>query len=352
MSVVNNANYLGVSPVFVYATADTDIFNRTHIAYVAQVLDLHQHTGPVAGGGLSVVNLNYSTALTHPGDVRITASKFTYNDSGGSSHNLISEDINCSNTGGINFSGAPTGSGLIIPVGASPVPTTNGALAYDSATNQFKGGANGSTVTFFTSGGSALPVAQGGTGDTSLTAHSVLIGEGTSAVAVATPGATAYALISNGAGSDPSFQAMNGNTALSDASVGSNKLSLTTSSAFMGGNVSTSSSLTDVTGLSLTLAAGTWIIGGWVTYSQPAGSGGIELVLRDGSGTVYTSTELNSSTSGSQYPVPLPMYVVAPGGSTTYKLSAKDVIGGGVIYASTPTTGYAHASGMWAIRIG
>lgn len=55
-----------------------------------------------------------------------------------------------------------------------------------------------------------LPVAHGGTGDASLTAHNVLIGAGTSAVTFASPGASGYVLTSNGASADPTFQAVTG----------------------------------------------------------------------------------------------------------------------------------------------
>lgn len=50
-----------------------------------------------------------------------------------------------------------------------------------------------------------LSVAQGGLGIASLTAHAVLIGEGTSAPALASPGAAGNILGSNGASADPSF---------------------------------------------------------------------------------------------------------------------------------------------------
>jgi hypothetical protein len=53
-----------------------------------------------------------------------------------------------------------------------------------------------------------LPVANGGTGDSSLTAHNVLIGAGTSAVALAAPGTAGQVLTSNGASADPTFQAL------------------------------------------------------------------------------------------------------------------------------------------------
>jgi hypothetical protein len=63
-----------------------------------------------------------------------------------------------------------------------------------------------------------VSVAQGGTGDTSLTAHAVLLGEGTSAVAFATIGTANRVLADNGSGADPSFKTL---TALLDAVFGS-----------------------------------------------------------------------------------------------------------------------------------
>jgi hypothetical protein len=55
----------------------------------------------------------------------------------------------------------------------------------------------------------SIPVtaAQGGTGLTTLPAHAVLLGEGTSPVGSAAPGAAGQVLTSNGASADPTFQA-------------------------------------------------------------------------------------------------------------------------------------------------
>lgn len=55
----------------------------------------------------------------------------------------------------------------------------------------------------------SIPVtpAQGGTGAITLTAHAVLLGEGTSAVGFASPGTAGNVLTSNGASADPTFQA-------------------------------------------------------------------------------------------------------------------------------------------------
>ena len=55
-----------------------------------------------------------------------------------------------------------------------------------------------------------LPVANGGTGATSLTDHYVLVGSGTGAVTPITPDTSGYVLTSNGTGSDPTFQAAGG----------------------------------------------------------------------------------------------------------------------------------------------
>jgi microcystin-dependent protein len=53
-----------------------------------------------------------------------------------------------------------------------------------------------------------LPIAQGGTGATTLTAHAVLLGEGASAIAATGPGSSGQVLTSNGGNADPSFQTL------------------------------------------------------------------------------------------------------------------------------------------------
>lgn len=60
---------------------------------------------------------------------------------------------------------------------------------------------------------SPLPVAQGGTGDATLTAHEVLLGNGTSPVTqVSGVGTAGQVLTSNGAAADPTWQAASANT--------------------------------------------------------------------------------------------------------------------------------------------
>lgn len=86
---------------------------------------------------------------------------------------------------------------MVLP-GAADLNTTAGDMAIAVAL-----GSGDWQVLFFNS--AALTVAQGGTGRTSLTAHAVLLGEGTSPVNFAAPGTTGYPLLSTGAAGDPAF---------------------------------------------------------------------------------------------------------------------------------------------------
>jgi len=72
------------------------------------------------------------------------------------------------------------------------------------------GGTNLAPTVIATHLSSPLPVSQGGTGAATLGAHGVLVGEGTSAVAVTGAGTAGQVLTSNGASADPTFQAAAG----------------------------------------------------------------------------------------------------------------------------------------------
>ena len=64
-----------------------------------------------------------------------------------------------------------------------------------------------------------LPVANGGTGATSLNDHYVLVGSGTGSVTPITPGSSGLVLTSNGTGADPPFQAAGGSSNSADTMV-------------------------------------------------------------------------------------------------------------------------------------
>lgn len=84
-----------------------------------------------------------------------------------------------------------------LPVSPIPNPVSPPS-AYDTA----------DFITGTTNVVSPVTVPDGGTGDTTLTNHGVLIGQGTSAVAVTTAGTSGQVLTSNGASADPSFQSL------------------------------------------------------------------------------------------------------------------------------------------------
>jgi len=102
---------------------------------------------------------------------------------------------------------APNGSGTIF-VHGGPNIATSGA---------------GNTVTVGFTG--TLPVASGGTGDTSLTTHGVLIGEGTSAVAVTAVGSNGQVLIGATA-ADPAFATLTSTGGTITFTTGANTLNL------------------------------------------------------------------------------------------------------------------------------
>ena len=115
--------------------------------------------------------------------------------------------------------GSPTGTDLIpiLPNGASALESVTvaqlqteilsgaGTVTSVTAGTGLTGGGTSGGVTVALS--TPVSVANGGTGEASLTAHGVLVGEGTSAIAAVAPGSAGKVLTSNGPGADPSWQA-------------------------------------------------------------------------------------------------------------------------------------------------
>lgn len=85
----------------------------------------------------------------------------------------------------------PSGQALVAPVLGTPASGNASNLTNINASNISSG---------------TLAVARGGTGASTLTAHGVVIGEGTSAVAITSAGTAGQVLTSNGASADPTFQ--------------------------------------------------------------------------------------------------------------------------------------------------
>ena len=102
---------------------------------------------------------------------------------------------------------------------SAPVVTTTGTQtltnktlttpiigSFTNATHTHANAAGGGQITDAALS-AAVTVPKGGTGDVTLTAHGVLIGNGTGAVAVTGAGTAGQVLTSNGAAADPTFQA-------------------------------------------------------------------------------------------------------------------------------------------------
>lgn len=99
----------------------------------------------------------------------------------------------------------------------------------------------GNWTQLINAGSFILPVANGGTGVATLTAHGVLIGEGTSPVAVTSAGTTGQVLIGS-TGADPAFGALGVNSGLTVHGVllGENNSAIVASAAGTSGQVFTS----------------------------------------------------------------------------------------------------------------
>ncbi len=82
-------------------------------------------------------------------------------------------------------------------------------------------GLTGGTITTSGTIALAIPVTvpDGGTGDTTLTAHAVLLGEGVSAVGFAATGTSGQLLIDQGAGADPAFEPVSGDITITNNGV-------------------------------------------------------------------------------------------------------------------------------------
>ena len=115
-------------------------------------------------------------------------------------------------------------------------------------------------------------VTSGGTGDTDLTAHGVLIGEGIDPVSVVTPGVSGTVLTSNGASADPSFQAVPTPTVNANSLTGTTLASGVVSSSLTSVGTLTNLTVTNaifgaVTGNAATVTNGVVTTG---SYSDPS----------------------------------------------------------------------------------
>jgi hypothetical protein len=156
-------------------------------------------TGTTVTGTTKVVSPFFDAVNSAGGALR-NASGTSQIQWGGGGGNNVSVDVSA-NLNGVNaqIDISPTGTGHvhINPTGSGSVeikPTSAGTI-----NNMAIGGITPAAGAFTTvTASTAIGVASGGTGATSLTANNVILGNGTSAVQVVAPGTTGNVLTSNG----------------------------------------------------------------------------------------------------------------------------------------------------------
>jgi len=187
-----------------------------------------------------------------------------------------------------------------------------------------------------------LPVSQGGTGAATLSAHGVVLGNGTSAVAITGAGTAGQVLTSNGASADPSFQSLSGDL----VGVISSPVSLT------------DDTLVSVTSLTVTLPIGTYRVEAIVEGTGMSGDndglqlhlgGGAtmaSLITGDAQARVIADSDLISTTE-----IPEAGTNVGITGGDTYRfsyvVSVKVTTGGTFgVFAAKATNVSAHATSL------
>lgn len=199
-----------------------------------------------------------------------------------------------------NFSGSLTGDvsgtqGATV-IGAGKV--TNAMLAGSIAASNLIGTdiTTVGTVTSGTWNGTTIAVANGGTGDTTLTAHGVLIGEGTSAVAITTAGTSTQVLKSGGASADPAWT--DGGTMMFTGNSGNAVVNNTTRYFPINGGVAGNATDSSAGTRNLVSRSGT-LKNLYVILSGAIGSGktGTVTVFKNGSSTSLAVTLNTTGTS-------------------------------------------------------
>lgn len=143
------------------------------------------------------------------------------------------------------------GSGIVLPVsvangGTGRATLTSQGVLVGAGTSTVVSTTAGTAGQLLQSGGTlsppswltTVPVANGGTGANTLTAHGVLVGEGTSSVAVTSAGTAGQILTSNGASADPTFQTVVGTGSVT---------SVATTAPLAGGTITTTGTITCAT---------------------------------------------------------------------------------------------------------
>ena len=170
------------------------------------VVSLHVTSGTESGVTVTGNTINSSpigqTTPAAGAFTTLTATTAVGVASGGTGQNALSAHnvLIGEGTSGVGFAAPGTAGQILASNGAAVDPSfqTKAALTIASS------GAN-SDITSLSGLTTPLSVPQGGTGRATLTAHGVLLGEGTAAINQTTAGTAGQPLVSGGAGADPAF---------------------------------------------------------------------------------------------------------------------------------------------------
>lgn len=160
-----------------------------------------------------------------------------------------------------------------------------GAATTQTLTNKTISGANNTltNISLTSSVTGTLPVANGGTGATSLTANNVLLGNGTSALQAVAPGASGNVLTSNGTTWQSTAPSAGGDTYLVLASDTANS----------------TTSFADVTGLTFAVTSGeTYVFEAWIVYETAATTTGSKWAVNGPASPTLLSYSVETPTAG------------------------------------------------------
>jgi len=167
--------------------------------------------------------------------------------------------------------------------------TLVGRATTDTLTNKTVSGASNTitNVSLTTGVTGTLPVANGGTGATSLTANNVLLGNGTSAVQVVAPGTSGNVLTSNGTTWQSTAPAAGGDNVLTASSDVANS----------------TTSFADITGLTFSVTSGeTYVFEALIPYTSAATTTGSKWAVNGPSSPTYVAyrTEIPTTTTSTR----------------------------------------------------
>jgi hypothetical protein len=242
-------------------------------------------TGGQVSGVSGITSTSGSGVWAHTGSFSASGSITTTSGNflGPGAGYTIGNTTGLSSGGAIQIFDATHGSNISALIGGSQVAN----FTSTGINNAAIGATTPSTGAFTTlTASTAIGVASGGTGRATLTAHSVLVGEGTAAIAQIVPSTAGQALISAGAAADPVFgfttgallniQYLTATSGTYAATAGTNSIVLIMVAPGGGGGG------TPATGAGQSSAGGGGASGGWIQKRQTTGFNGATYAIPAG----------------------------------------------------------------------